>query len=258
MATKRITYPAKLRTIDIEDDTDGKGRVEAIVSVFGNVDLVGDRVVKGAFKKSIESWMKSGDAIPAIFSHDWADPFSHLGEVEYLEETDDGLKATYTLDIDDNPVAAQIYKLMKRRTLKEHSFAYDVKREKEADDGANELLELDIIEVGPTLKGANPSTELLAVKSAVTEHKAKEAGIDLDTLAVKVAEILEAKSHPEADAEESDAKPVAANEEQSSNSDTVTGNDPEVKANDDPAIVRINGQHDLRTLQEEIASLRYQ
>ena len=37
-------YPAKFATLDEKE-----GRVEALVSIFGNVDLVGDRVVKGAF-----------------------------------------------------------------------------------------------------------------------------------------------------------------------------------------------------------------
>jgi uncharacterized protein len=166
----RKTYPVSLKTIG-----DEKGRVEAIVSVFGNVDLGGDRVVKGAFGKSIERWKSSGFPVPVVFSHDWGDLWSHIGAVDSLEETEQGLKATYTLDVDDNPAAAQVYRLMKRGTLKEHSFAYSVGREKTAKDGANELLELDIIEVGPTLKGMNPDTEVLAVKSALEETAAIHA-----------------------------------------------------------------------------------
>lgn len=162
-------YPAKFSTLD-----EREGRVEALVSIFDNVDLVGDRVVKGAFSKSINKWKSSGDLVPAILSHDWGDPWKHIGVVDELEETDSGLRAVYTLDIHDNPLAKQVYKLMKRRSLKEHSFAYDVKRERAAKDGANELLELDIIEIGPTLKGVNPDTEVLAVKSVVDAEK-KEA-----------------------------------------------------------------------------------
>jgi hypothetical protein len=39
--------------------------------------------------------------------------------------------------------------------------------ERKARDGANELYEINLAEVGPTLKGMNPDTELHAVKSAV-------------------------------------------------------------------------------------------
>ena len=162
MTHKTKAYPAKFQTLD-----EKTGRVEALVSIFGNVDLVGDRVVQGAFSKSIQKWKSSNDPVPAILSHDWGDPWKHIGVVDELQETPEGLRAVYTLDIEDNPLAKQVYKLMKRRSLKEHSFAYDVKRERSAKDGANELLELDIIEIGPTLKGVNQGTELLAVKAVV-------------------------------------------------------------------------------------------
>jgi uncharacterized protein len=170
MSIQRKAYPVSLQTIEGE-----KGRVEALVSIFGNVDLGGDRVVKGAFKKSIEKWKSSGFPVPVVFSHDWGDLWSHIGAVDSLEETEKGLKAVYTLDVDDNPAAAQVYRLMKRGTLKEHSFAYSVTRETQAKDGATDLLELDIIEVGPTLKGMNPDTEVLAVKSALEETAAIHA-----------------------------------------------------------------------------------
>lgn len=160
---RRKDYPTELRAVD-----DAEGTVEAIVSVFGNVDLGGDRVVKGAFAKTIDKWSKSGFPVPVVWSHKWDDLWSHIGTVTSLEETDRGLKAVYTLDIDTNPAAAQAYRLMQRGAVKEHSFAYQVIDERQK-NGVNELLELDIIEVGPTLKGMNPETELLAVKSALEE-----------------------------------------------------------------------------------------
>jgi HK97 family phage prohead protease len=156
------------------DDERSVGKVTALVSVFNNEDYQGDRVVPGAFTTSIEKWKASGDQVPVIFSHDWGDLWAHIGVVDDMKETDRGLLVDYTLDIADNPAAAQVYRLMKRRTLKEHSFGYNVIRERAGKDGINELLELDIIEVGPTLKGANPETELLAVKSAI------ETGMQLD------------------------------------------------------------------------------
>lgn len=145
------------------------GVVEAVVSIFGNVDLQGDRVVKGAFTKSIEKWRKSGDPVPVIFSHDWQNPMAHIGIAtpSDIEETETGLLVKYQLDIETNPVARQVFSLLKRRSVKEHSFAYDILEEHSAKDGANELTQLDLIEIGPTLKGANPDTVLLGVKSAL-------------------------------------------------------------------------------------------
>ena len=164
------SYPAEVKATN-----DNTGQVEALVSVFGNVDYGGDRIVKGAFARSIKEWKANGDPIPVVFSHQWGDLWSHIGVVDDLEETEKGLLARYTLDVKDNPAAAQVYRLMKRRSLKEHSFAYGIKDSSVVKGGVNELRDLDIFEVGPTLKGVNPDTELLSVKSALQEADRKHA-----------------------------------------------------------------------------------
>ncbi|MGH2667603.1 MAG: HK97 family phage prohead protease, partial [bacterium] len=150
-------------------DRDGKtGRFEALVAVFGNVDYQGDRVLKGAFTKSLQRWKGSGDPFPIIWSHDWGNPLAHIGKADPadMEETDSGLKIVGEIDL-DSEFAAQVYRLMKERRVKEFSFGYDVVEERPGDDGANDLAEVDVIEAGPTLKGANPRTELLGVKAAL-------------------------------------------------------------------------------------------
>ena len=154
--------------------TDGapEGSFEAIVSVFGNVDYAGDRVVKGAFLGSLARWKDSGDHIPVIWSHQWQDPTMHIGEVVEAEERDEGLWVKGQLDVDDNPTAAQVHRLLSKRRVKEFSFAYDVLDEKPTKD-ANDLLELDVFEVGPTLKGMNAETELIAAKARQAAREAR-------------------------------------------------------------------------------------
>lgn len=156
---KTKTYQATVKALD----DDEAGTFEALVSVFGNVDHAGDRVVKGAFQKSLARWEESGDPIPVVFSHRWDDLDAHIGKVLTAEETDDGLLVTAQLDITDDPAAAKVHRLLKERRIKEFSFAYDVLDEK-TQNGANELLELDVIEVGPTLKGMNAETVLVGAK----------------------------------------------------------------------------------------------
>lgn len=153
---------APLRGFKAVDDA--KGEFEAVVAVFGNIDLAGDRIVKGAFADSLKAWEAKGRPIPVVFSHMWQDLDAHIGEVLKAEERDEGLWVQAQLDMED-PAAAKVFRLMKRGTLAEFSFAYDVVEEK-LQNGANELLKLDVIEVGPTLKGMNPETQLLTVKSA--------------------------------------------------------------------------------------------
>jgi HK97 family phage prohead protease len=153
------------------DQTPDAGTFEATVAVFGNVDKVGDRVMPGAFTNTLAKWRASGDPIPVILSHQWENAMAHIGVVNPADavETPKGLRLRGTLDVEDNEVARQVHKLMARRSLKEFSFGYSVPAggSRKARDGANELLEIDLAEVGPTLKGMNPSTELHAVKSAV-------------------------------------------------------------------------------------------
>lgn len=164
--TKRASYPIKgFKTVD-----GGKaGEFTALVSVFGNVDLVGDRVLPGAFAKSLDRWKASGDPVPIIFSHQWDNLDAHVGFVDPadIEETEDGLLVRRgQMDL-DQPFAKRLFDLLDQRRIREFSFAYDVVEEHAGEDGANELGEVDLIEVGPTLKGANPATELVGVKALV-------------------------------------------------------------------------------------------
>ncbi len=180
---------------DVKAISDEDGTFEAVVSVFGNVDFAGDRIVEGAFANTIEQWKASGDPIPVIWSHQWHDPAAYIGTVdpaniaelpagspELPESIRDlgGLKVKAELDITD-PNGAKVSKLLKTRTVREFSFAYDVLEEaKNEDDNINELLEIDLIEVGPTLKGANPLTELVGAKAFDEAFARVVATLDTD------------------------------------------------------------------------------
>jgi HK97 family phage prohead protease len=153
--------------IEVKTATDGKGEFTALVSVFGNVDLVGDRVMPGAFTKSIESHASEGKSIPVVFSHQHENPMAYIGSVDpkMLIETPRGLFAKGQLDL-DNEYARQTYKLMEQGHVAAFSFGYSVPKESKGSDGARELHEIELFEVGPTFKGANPEAGVLTVKSA--------------------------------------------------------------------------------------------
>lgn len=174
----------------LPDQGGDTGRFEAIVSVFGNVDYQGDRVMPGAFEKSIKNLQERGDPLPVIWSHEWGDPFAHIGYIDpsNMEETQPskaglpgGLLVRGQLDV-HKPFAKQVYDLLAERRVKEWSFAYDVVKERKAEDSANELQVLDLIEVGPTLKGANDQTVTLGVKSQL--EKAAKIETDATVLAM--------------------------------------------------------------------------
>ena len=175
MKLKSAEAKVKAVATDAKNETLSDGQFVALVSVFGNVDSYGDVVMPGAFTKSLSAWASSGDTIPVIWSHNWADAFSHIGHVVKAEETAEGLLITGELDL-ENPTAKQVYKLLKARRIKEFSFGYDILEAAHVEkDGESyyELRELSIIEVGPCLKGVNPETELLAVKAQAIEAGVK-------------------------------------------------------------------------------------
>jgi len=170
-------YAVKTARAQFKAVTDAPlGTFEAIVSVFGNVDLGGDRVMPGAFAKTLEAWSASGDRIPVIWSHDWDDPMSHIGYVEQAEERPEGLWVKAVLDVDNNPRASYVARLLKERRVREFSFGYFAEAfdvVEDADFGAvRELTQIDLFEVGPTLLGMNPETVLLEAASAVSGSKA--------------------------------------------------------------------------------------
>ncbi|MDF2895707.1 MAG: Caudovirus prohead protease [Rhodococcus erythropolis] len=163
---KTKSFNANVKAVGTADGL-GDGQFTALVAVFGNKDHGGDVIVPGAFAESLRDWAASGDAIPAIWSHQWSDPFAHIGWSLSAAETADGLLVTAQLDL-ENPTALQTYKLLKQRRVKEFSFGYDVVDGgyvTQDEDEFFELRKLNLIEFGPTLKGMNPDTQLLGTKS---------------------------------------------------------------------------------------------
>lgn len=151
------TLPARVKAVDDAGD----GVVEAIVATY-DVDSIGDRIVPGAFAKSLDQWRESGDSIPFIWSHMHDDIDAYLGDVIEAKETDDGLWVRAQLDMDDEK-SRKAFKLIKGGRVRNYSFAYEV-RDSEEKDGEMLLRELHVFEVGPTLVGMNQQTRTLVAK----------------------------------------------------------------------------------------------
>jgi HK97 family phage prohead protease len=160
---------------EFKAQADEPGVFEAIVSVFGNVDHGRERVVKGAFARTL----KERGYPPIVWSHDWMTP--PIGTTLAAEERDEGLYIKGRLFVgegEDSPLARQVHTAMKaqggdgRSPLREFSFAYDVVEAGYSEEDGSEirdLKDLELLEAGPTLLGMNPETRLIAVKSALEE-----------------------------------------------------------------------------------------
>lgn len=142
----------------------GHGGVEAIFSVFGNIDADGDVVDPRAFDHmyGIEVPMSS-------YNHgSWGAGASGLPIGKGVIRAEAG-HAVFTASFFDTQAARDTREVLKGLgALGEWSFGLDVvEHEPGSVDGqrVRMLKRVDVFEVSPVLKGANPATQTLAVKT---------------------------------------------------------------------------------------------
>lgn len=157
-----------------------EGQFRALVSTYG-IDSYGDKIIPGAFADDIERW-KAGEFLPVVWSHQWTDPFSHIGGALDATETDQGLEVlAEILDLDVNPTAQQVHRLLAGRRINQFSFAFDLVDAgwgKADGEDVFEIRKLKTHEVGPCLVGVNQETELIDAKAAELRSQVA-AGRDL-------------------------------------------------------------------------------
>jgi HK97 family phage prohead protease len=144
-----------------------KGQFSARVAVTGNVDRFNDRILPGAFTKTIADWAASGNAIPVLYAHNWSTTDGLLGRVLNAYEDQDGLVIDGQLNL-KSAAGRNVYDALQDRFLTQFSFAFEARDYRFVQEGGREIRELaavDLFEVGPCVVGANPDTELLGIKS---------------------------------------------------------------------------------------------
>jgi HK97 family phage prohead protease len=167
----KMERDAEYKALDPSVDNVTPGTFSAVVAAYGNVDRKGDRIIEGAFDDSLAQWHKKGEPVPIILAHDWNNPFAHIGYVmpeKFKSVPGVGLVVEEGhLDIETNPTAAQVYRLMERKQLAQFSFGYTIPQGgmTKAMDGAFDLTQLNLVEVGPCLRGVNDQTQLLSIKA---------------------------------------------------------------------------------------------
>lgn len=216
----------KYARADIKAFDKATGTAEAVVSVFGNVDLGGDRVLPGAFEKTLQEWAAKGDPIPVIWSHEWDDPESHIGWVlDAAERTDlGGLWVKWQLDVEANTKAAYVARLLQQRRVTQFSFGYYARSYNYINENGQtirELTDIDLFEVGPTLLGMNPETTLLQAASRTIEDakagrvlsaKNEELLVQARDIITTVLAQLQTDESPKAD-QDAGAKSVETDQE---------------------------------------------
>ena len=168
MITSTIDRPIEIKAGP--DDGLAEGEFTAYASVYDNVDSYGDVVSKGAFANTLASWKDSGAPIPLYWGHNIADPDFNIGEIVEATEDDRGLLVKARLDL-DNPKSAQTYRLLKGRRVREMSFGFATVKDSSGEVEGRPVRRLDevkLFEVSVVPVGANPDTEVIAVRAAAS------------------------------------------------------------------------------------------
>ena len=152
------------------------GIIEAIVSVFNNVDAGKEIVRPGFFEKSIQRKLPKG-----VWAHDWKQPIAKTLEAKELHAGDPQLpphlftlggtyiKGQFNLETQRGREA---YSDIKFGIVDEFSIGYSVLKDgKDKETGARELIEGDWKEWSPVLVGMNDQTSLISIKSEEPEIK---------------------------------------------------------------------------------------
>lgn len=158
--------PSEILQKRMEVKVDGTGHVSAVIATFGPVDLDGDIIDPTAFT--------DGQEVAMVWSHDWSDPVGkgviHVTETQAIFEGDFFMDTTR---------GAEAYKTVKAMaTLQEWSWGYMATKRQYEDtpDGGTirRIIEAEVYEVSPVLKGAGIGTGTLAIKA----HTSLEAEIN--------------------------------------------------------------------------------
>lgn len=154
---------ARLKTLDGDTHNPG-GYIEGYASVFGNTDLGGDIVQKGAFTKTLKERMPK-NAVKMIDSHRvWDGTGAVIGTVIDAKEDDYGL--WFKAALSTVQAAQDIRTKLKEGILDALSFGYDViKSTFDSKTGTSYLQELKLYEVSVVIWGMNPLAGVTDTKS---------------------------------------------------------------------------------------------
>lgn len=159
--------------LSIKEEGEEKGSVEAVFSVYNNLDSDGDVVVPGAVKSGFKD-----NQVPMVFAHKWDQP---IGKGVIVENEDSAVfKGSFFMETEAGKEAYNLVKSM--GDLQQWSFGFRVNDSEvgkfKKDDSESEvryLKDLTVYEVSPVLVGANQETYTLAIKSGEdTVYEKKE------------------------------------------------------------------------------------
>lgn len=172
---KRATSPLisyKYFKIDRTKVDSSSRKISGYAAVFGNIDLAGDLIVKGAFAKSIQErgpGTTNGNKIAFLYQHTMAQP---LGLITKLLEDDYGLY--FEAVMSETQFCSDVLTQILDGTLDQFSIGYNYvwdKVEYDSDKEAFICLELYLAENSIVTLSCNPLAQFEGMKSEDRENQ---------------------------------------------------------------------------------------
>jgi hypothetical protein len=155
-----LTVSLEIKSLS-DREFDGHG------SIFGNVDLGGDIVLPGAFKRSLAQHRKEGSLPQMFWMHD---PSRVPGKWLSMSEDEDGLAVKGVLAPTD--LGNEIHTLLKMDAVRGLSIGY-VTQDQDFDKEGNRLIkEADLWEVSVVSLPMNPLAQIAHVKTRLSAEGA--------------------------------------------------------------------------------------
>lgn len=140
------------------------GVFEGYASVFNVTDQANDRIVPGAFRKSIDKAYAENRLPPLLWQHDMSAP---IGVWREMSEDGYGLFVRGELFVNDVAKAKEAYALMRDGGLSGLSIGYKVREStRDTASGARILSDIDLLEISVVTLPANDAARITRVKSA--------------------------------------------------------------------------------------------
>lgn len=154
---------ASFKSIEMKEMDDKIGIIEGYASTYGNVDLGGDVVEKGAYTQTLKH---KNNMVPLLLDHNYTT--SAIAGVGYLEDAEDGLKLRGEMPLDVPEVASAYRKIkfmMERGMKMGLSIGYDTIKSMPGDGGVRRLKELALHEVSITPFPMNTEAVIMGAKA---------------------------------------------------------------------------------------------
>jgi len=164
------SFPIKKLSFEEHDEY---AYFEGYAAVFGNEDLTGDIIEKGAFRKTLSDMKAANKVIPLLYQHD---PDKPIGVIREIYEDNKGLFVKGEIN-PETEKGKEAYALLKQGALNGLSIGYEVVKSTNR-NGKRILTEIKLWEISIVTFPANERANIVRVKKVVPYQNLPLADID--------------------------------------------------------------------------------